>query len=262
MSKKQNSVVEFVTNETTKVVNGKVSANVDLVENSALSFDNEECESPKKQAVFASVRKLFGFSDFDRETAASELQIEWVSGKITFKELTSKLAQLSKEVNKENEKIENISFDDICNTLSNSSLISDFSLFVGGSDLLSLRSRLLTKDNKVILYHGKQSEDSEKFETIKITKKGLHKPYSDVTFVSYVDYSTSNVIRAFRCYGYYLASEKRVNRQVNNESKKASLLGEMAKGMHDDLGFMPKDFVTIIASSLGMTVSDFLAKCK
>ena len=244
MSKKQNEVVNLLDNETTKVVSGKVSSNVDMVSDSALSIDESECESPKKQAVFAAVRELFGFSSFDRETAASELQADWVSGKITFKELTAKLSKLSKDVNKENEKLESISFEKVCETISNSDLISDFSLFVGTKDLLSLRSRLITKDNKVILYHGKQSEESEKYETIKVTKKGLHKPYSDVTFVSYEDYSTSNLIRAFRCFGYYLASERRVNRLIANEHRKFAAWKALTKELHDVFGYMPADFET------------------
>ena len=242
MKKKESVVSSLVASETTKKVSGKTSANVDLVENSALSLDNEESESPKKQAVFASVRSLFGFSDFDRETAANELQADWVSGKITFKELTSKLASLSKEVTKENEKIENIPFETICKTIEESELINDFSLFVGGSDLLAKKSLLLTSDNKVILYHGKQSEESEKYEVSKITKKGLHKPYSDIIYISYVEYTTSNVLRAFRCFGYYLASVKRVNRQIANEKRMFTLWKELTSKLHEEFGYMPNDF--------------------
>ena len=242
MSKKVNEVMDLVANEVTKSVNGKKSSNVDLVENSALSIDNEECETPKKQAVFASVRELFGFAAIDKDELAKQFEDEFKSGKITFSEFIKKVNDSAKVVNKENDAKENISFEDVCNTISNSSLISDFSLFVGTKDLLSLRSRLVTNDNKVILYHGKQSEDSEKFEVVKVTKKGLHKHYKDVTFVSYTDYSTSNLLRAFRCYGYYLASVKRVNRMISNEMKKFELWKQLTNDLHKDFGYMKEDF--------------------
>ena len=242
MSKKKNEVVNLLDNETTKVVSGKVSSNVDLVTDSALSIDESECESPKKQAVFASVRELFGFAAIDKDELAKQFEDEFKSGKISFTDYVKKVNDAAKVVNKENDLKESISFEDVCNTISNSSLISDFSLFVGTKDLLSLRSRLLTNDNKVILYHGKQSEESEKFEVVKVTKKGLHKPYTDVTFVSYTDYSTSNLIRAFRCYGYYLASVKRVNRMISNEMKKFELWKQLTNDLHKDFGYMKDDF--------------------
>ena len=246
MSKKNFSVNSVVATETQKRVSAKVSVNVDSVNETANKFDEEENESPKKAEVFAEVRALFGFSLFDRETAANALQADWVSGKITFKELTAKLSKLSKGVNKENEKLENKSFELVCETIEKSSLISDFSLFVGTSDLKSLKERLTASNNRVILYHGTQSEESEKFETIKVTKKGLHKPYSDICYISYAEMSTSNIIKAFRYYGYYLASLRRVNRQIANENRNVENFKKLAEILHKDFGYMPDDFDSLL----------------
>ena len=233
------NVATVVNEETSKVVRGKVSANVDMVSNTSLSIDEEDNESPKKIETFAKVRSLFGFMDFDRNKRGSELI---ASGETDFAKIAKILTKESKEVALQNEKIENISFEKICETISNSPLLSDFSLFVGGSDLLNLSSKLISSDGKIILYHGKQSEDSEKFETCKVTVNGLHKPFTDICYISYVDYSTSNVIRAFRCYSYYLASIKRCNRLKKEETDTVAQYQAIKKKLHEKFGYMPNDF--------------------
>ena len=260
MSKKNLDVLSVVATETTKSVSGKVSANVDLVENSAFELDAEESDNPKKDEVFGAVKELFGFSRFDRETAALSLQSDWTSGKITFKEFSARLAKLAKENNKANEKLENKTFETVCETIQKSTLINDVAVFVGTSDLLSLKPLLVDAKNRVILYHGKQSEESEKFETVKVTKKGLHKPYSDVCYLSYLESTTSNIIRALRNYSYYIQSINRVNRQIRQETRNSENLANLTNVMHKDFGFMPNDFVSLAAKALNMKVSEFLAK--
>lgn len=260
MTKKVNSVASLVASETTKGVSNKVSVKADLVENTSYSIDEEESESIKKGEVFASVRELFGFATVrTTDEIADELQDLHPDWK--FSKIRKESVKIAKTVKTENEKHEGLTFEQVCTKIQESDLIEDFSLYVGTKDLLSLSSFLLN-NNKVVLFHGKQSEDSEKFETFKVTKKGLHKPYTDLTYISHVELNTSNIIRSFRCFGYYLASEKRVNRMIENENRKSTAFGEVANTLHKDLGFMPKDLISICAKSYGLSVDEFISKCK
>jgi len=239
--KKQVLNVAVSSNDTAKVVQGKVKANVSMVDNTSLSIDEEENESPKKKETFARVRSLFGFSLIDKDTLAESFKEEFISGKISFTEYTKKVNDLVKGINKENETRENLTFEQVCDTIENDSIINDVSLFVKTKDLKSLKT-LLVDGNNVILFHAKQSEDGDRYDTFKVTKKGLHKPYFDICYTSKVEISTSNIIRALSNYSYYLASLKRVNKAMQKEKILFSSLSDTISILHKEFGYMPDDF--------------------
>ena len=243
MTKKNENVLAVVATENTKRVSGKVSANVEQVENTALALDAEELETPKKQRVFTDVRALFGFLSEDTNEIGDTIAEKNPS--LKFSQVRKAVSEELKRRKQENAKIDNIAFSGVCEKIQNSPIFNDFKLFVGGCDDLLNLSSLLLADNgkKVVLFHGSQSDDGEKFETMTISKKGLHKPYKDLVYFSTADYSTQNVIRAFRCYCYYLQSMRRVNKQIANEQRKFNAFIELAKELHDIFGYMPEDFV-------------------
>lgn len=240
-AKVNNSNLSLVENEVSKV-SGRIKTKANVLNDTANVLDEEENETPKKKEVFAEVRALFGFSVFDPEELATNLAKDLASGKITYKEFSEKLSNSKKSVNKENEKLENIPFEDVCKTIQDSDLINDVSMFLGGcKDLVSLKDKLIS-DNSIILYHGKQSEESEKFETVSVSVKGMHKSYKDVCYLSYLDYTVTNLIRAFRNYSYYLASLKRCKRMKEEETNSVIQYKELKKKLHEKFGYMPEDF--------------------
>ena len=239
-----NSTSTLVVNETTKRVSNRVNSKADVSKDTANVLD--ETESIKKSETFAKVRELFGFTNFDPESIALSLASDLANGKISYKEFSAKMTESRKATNQENEKIENISFEDICETLQKSNLIQDLSLFVGTSNLSTLKEKLITDDKKVILFHGKQSDESEKFDAYKVTLKGMHKPYSDLCYTSLADYSTSNIIRAFRNYEYFIKSLNRCKKQREKETFKVADLKEVVTSLKKDFGFSRDEVINLV----------------
>lgn len=231
-------VVDVVDNTKTKAKVNKP----DVLEDTANSL--EETENPKKKEIFDKVRDLFGFSKFDKESFAKSLATDLANGKISFADFQKKMSEGNKAVNNSNEELENISFDDVCTTISESDLLADVSRYIGTTDLVSLKKNLVSGD-KVVLYHGSQSENGEKFEVCKVSVKGLHKPYTDICYTSLADATTSNIIKSFRHYGYYLDSLKRCKRQRKTENDLVSKIKELKEKLHTDFGYMPEDFANI-----------------
>lgn len=239
-----NSTSALVIDESVKRVSNRVNSKADVSKDTANVL--EETESIKKSETFAKVRKLFGFSEFDAETTALNLAQDLASGKISYKDFVSKMSATRKATEKENEQIENRTFEEICETLQNSDLIQDLSLFVGTSNLLSLKEKIFTPDNKLVMFHGKQSENDEKFDTYKVTLKGMHKPYTDLCFTSLADYSTSNVIRAFRNYCYFLKSLNRCKKQREKETISVNALRELVTSLKKDFGFSREEIIKLV----------------
>ena len=227
--------------EIEKPSKGKTSK-PDVLKNSANSLDEDENESPKKKAVFDEIKKLFGFLIFDEDEFCAELIAKGNKMSVLRKLATAE----RKRINSYNEKIEGLGFDEICKKIEGSSLINDFSLFVGTSDLSTLKDNIINGNN-VILFHGKQSEEGEKYESIKVTVKGLHKPYTDICYTSKVEISTSNILRAFRNYGYYLASVKRCKRMRREENTSVELLVNTCKSLRQKFGYMPEDLAKVLS---------------
>lgn len=241
--KKSNEMAAVVA--ASEKVNSKVTANVETVENTAMSLDAEGCETPKKQQVFADVRKLFGFLSEDTNEIGDEL-LESNKG-LKFSEIRKLVSVELKHRKDVNSRNDSIKFETVCETIQDSELINDFRLFVGNvENVATLKEKLINSDGKVILYHGCQSEDGEKFDSMTVTKKGLHRPYKDTVYYSLLDYSTSNLIRGFRNYVYYLNSLKRVNRQIANEHRFVERFKELAANLHKDFGYMPADFSKLL----------------
>ena len=236
------SISTIVNEETKKRVSNKVKSNADGVKDTSLSIDEEEYETPKKKEIFSKVKELFGFCEFDREAFLLEMAKDLANGVITPKEFFEKQKETQKGINSSNAANENISFEDICKKIESSNLLNDFSLFVGTKDLLSLKNLLISSDGSVVLYHGKQSEDGESFNVCKVTVKGLHKPFIDFCYSSKADFCTSNLLRAFRNYCYYLASVKRCRKQREKENSLVSRYLEIKAELHKTYGYMSEDF--------------------
>lgn len=235
-----NSIAALVVNEeSANRVNNRVKSKPNTLEDSANSLDEE---SPKKKQVFDEVKKLFGFEIFDENSFAEKM----LKNGCTYSELKQAIAKERKRVNSNNEKLESLPAAKVCEIITNSSLLNDFSVFVGGSDLVSLADKLVNDKKQVMLYHGKQSENGEKFESLKVSVKGLHKPFEDTCYYSLVDYSVSNLIRGFRNYGYYIASINRCKRLRNEENDRIGSLKGLVRTLHDKFGYSKEDCLSII----------------
>lgn len=243
-----NSIANLIESESEKRVSNKVSAKANVIMDTANVSDLEDSESPSKTRVFSDIRALFGFSAFDAEEIAVSLASDLANGNISYKEFAKRLANARKESNDENEKLENLAFADVCDTLEENSVICEsLAEFVGTRNFRSLES-LLIANNKVVIFHGKQSENGEKFTPYKVMIKGLHKPYIDMCYTSYMDITTSNIIRAFRNYCYYLASLKRVQKQVKEEKLLFAHFQDVVTKLHKEFGYMPNDFSETLAN--------------
>lgn len=254
MKKIKNEVVNVNNSNVTSVINeevatrakGKVKSNVDAIENTSLSIDEEESESPKKKATFDNILSLFGFSFFDRDKFFDEHLQKITSKELSYSEYKKRETKESKRINAENEKLDTLPFEMVCEKIVNSPYFSDFSLFVD-SDLEKVKS-LIYDGKKLTLFHGKVKKDEELNETWTpfVTEiKGLHKPYRDYINISFADYSVRNVVRAFRCYSYYKASLKRCYRMKKEESFAVQKYLEYKKILHEKYGYMPNDFENI-----------------
>ena len=233
----------LVVNESANRVNNRVKSKADILDNTANSLDKE---SLKKKEVFDSVKKLFGFELFDENTFAEE---KLKSG-CTYSELKQAIAKERKRVNSNNENLESLPIAKVCETIVNSSLLSDLSVFLGGeNDLVALAEKLVNDKKQVTLYHGTQSENGEKFESLKVSVKGLHKPFEDTCYYSLVDYSVSNLIRGFRNYGYYVASINRCKRLRNEENDRVGTFKSDIKTIHSKFGYSKEDLINIINST-------------
>ena len=231
----------------------------DTFENSANKLEEEENESPKKRDVFSRVKsEIFGISEFDGNTdEIRELAAKFASGSITFEDYSKALSNARKDTRESNTDKENLSFDDVCTRISsfdNQDLVSDFCSFVA-NDLLSLKS-LLINDDKVIIYHASQSDDGEKFVTDKVIIKGAHKPYSDVIYKSFVEITTSNILKSFASYSVYKNSIKRCKRQRKQETDNVSSLMLTAANLKVKFGYSVDEITNLLSSP------DFDEVCK
>lgn len=238
-------VVENVSNETT--TKSKKSVNPDNLEDTANSLEDEN--NPKKKDVFSKVKRdVFGISDFDGNTDDNrEMALKFAKGEISFEDYTKFISSARKETSGTNKEKENLSFEDVCEKISKSEFAKDFCSFVT-SDLLSLKSLLINGD-KVVIFHGKQSETGDKFIADKVTIKGKHKPYTDTIYKSFAEISTSSILKSFQCYGYYKSSLKRCRKQRNNEYDKTSLFASLVTELHENFGFSKDDMVELIESN-------------
>jgi hypothetical protein len=239
-----NNAAAVVNEESAKKTSSRVKVKPTLTEDTAISLDEEENENPRKKEVFDNVKKLFGFEVFDENTFAENL----LKNGCTYSELKTSITKERKRINKVNENLETLTFDMVCEKISKSSLLSDLSLFVGTSELSELREKLVNDKKQVILYHGAQSDNNEKFESFKVSVKGLHKPFEDTCYYSLVEYSVTNLLRALRNYSYYLASIKRCKRMKNNETDNVGTLKSVATQLHDKFGYSKEDLVNVINS--------------
>lgn len=240
-------VVENVSNATT--TKSKKSVNPDNLDDTANSLEEEN--NPKKNEVFSRVkREIFGISDFNGNTEDNrEMALKFANGEISFEDYTKFISSARKDSANSNTEKENLSFEEVCKKISDydvDDLNSDFCSFVA-LDLLSLKS-LLIEENKVVLYHGKQSETGDKFIADKVTIKGLHKPYSDVIYKSFADITTSNILRAFQCYSYYKASVKRCKRQKKNETDTNICFINAAAKLSVSFGYSTEELSNILKS--------------
>lgn len=211
---------------------GRVSQNVDNSTETANVMDAEEAESVSKLILFGKIRSLIGFPELDEQTLFATSK--------NFEEFKRRLADEKKKLNEETDKLENMTIEQICNIIESSEFSDDFKKFVsfGGLSLVEIANQLLiSPKGKVILYHGKQSEDSEKFEESKVCISGKHKKYEDITFLSYVDYNTTNVIRAFRNFCYYTASYKRCLRKKETETNLVEMYQKAVSSLMKDFGY-------------------------
>lgn len=248
-------VVENVSNETT--TKSKKSVNPDNLEDTANSLEEES--NPRKNEVFSRVkREIFGISEFDGNTDINrEMAQKFANGSISFEDYSKFLSSYRKETNANNTEKENLTFEEVCKKINDydvDDLNSDFCSFVA-LDLLSLKSLLIDGD-KVVLYHGKQSENGDKFLADKVTVKGLHKPYSDVIYKSFADVTTSNILRAFQCYSYYKASVKRCKRQKKNETDTNICFINAAAKLSVQFGYSTEELSNILKSD------SFAVACK
>ncbi len=233
------NTTSVINEESAKRVANRVKNKPNLLEDTANSLDEE---SPKKKQVFDDVKKLFGFEIFDENTFAEDM----LKNGCTYSELKNAIAKERKRVNANNDKLESLPLDMVIEKISNSLLLSDVSLFVGTNELVTLTDKLVNDKKQVILYHGKQSEEGEKFESFKVTVKGLHKPFEDTCYFSLVDYSVSNVIRALRNYSYYLASVKRCKKMRNTENDYVGTLKSTINELHKKFGYSKEDITNIL----------------
>ena len=218
--------------ETVKPSKGRVSQNVDNSTETANVMDAEEAESVSKRILFGKIRSLIGFPELDEQTLFATSK--------NFEEFKRRLADEKKKLNAETEKLENMTIEQICDIIESSEFSDDFYRFVsfGGLSLVEIANKfLISPKGKVILYHGKQSEDSEKFEESKVTVSGKHKKYEDITFISYVDYNTTNIIRAFRNFCYYTASYKRCLRKKETETNLVEMYQKAVNSLMNDFGY-------------------------
>lgn len=232
-----NTICEVISEETTAKVAKRVKTKCNISE----VTEEIESETPKKSRLFDEVKKLFGFTTFDKEAFLLNAASDLASGVITPAKFFELQKQAQNEVSENNKTSENLSFEKVCEMICESGLNKDLIPYLGTSDLLALKPLLIDGAN-VVLYHGAQSEENEKFDVLTVSVKGLHKPYVTNVYTSKVDITTSNIIRGFRNYSYYLAAKKRVNRMRERETFLLSHLHEVAKELHEKFGFVSSDF--------------------
>ena len=124
--------VDVIDNTTTKVKVEKPN----VLKDSANVLENE---SIKKKDTFDKIPTLFGCVSFDPEKVAMNFANELAGGKISFKEFTAKISEQRKQIEREKEELNSLSFEDIANTIETSNLINDISLFIGTKDIKSLK---------------------------------------------------------------------------------------------------------------------------
>lgn len=248
-----NSNTTFVVDEISKV--SKV-VKPDTLENSANKLDEEENDTPKKRDLFSNVKTdVFGFSKFGDDNASiPELAAKLAAGKITLTDFNKAISGERKSINTSNQDKENLSFEVVCEKISKSKYFEDFSKYVS-KDLLSLKPLLIDND-KVIIYHGAQSEDNEKFVADKVTIKGAHKSYSDIIYKSFAEITTSNILKAFSNYSYYKNSLKRCKRQRKQETDNTNYLINIAAVLKVNFGYSIDEITNLLLSP------DFETACK
>lgn len=248
-----NSNTTFVVDEISKV--SKV-VKPDTLENSANKLDEEENDTPKKRDLFSNVKTdVFGFSKFDDENEnIPELAAKLAAGKITLTEFNKAISGERKSINSSNQDKENLSFEVVCEMISSSKYFEDFSKYVA-KDLLSLKPLLIDND-KVIIYHGSQSEEGEKFVSDKVIIKGAHKSYSDIIYKSFAEITTSNILKAFSNYSYYKNSLKRCKRQKKQETDNTNYLINIAAVLKVNFGYSIDEITNLLSSP------DFEIACK
>ena len=236
-----NTTIEnVISEETKKSENGKgTSQNVNLDENE---------ETLQKSLLFAEISKSFGFLSVKLDDIADRLHEE--NKDLKFSQIKKLASEEIAKNKKHNEKINNLSYEAICEHIAENGFISDLQPYLFTDDLLSLKSRIVTSDNKVILYHGKQSEISEKFETLKVSVKGKQLTYEDVTFVSYIDYSVQNVLRALRNYSYFANSNRRCNRLLLKETDKVKETTYLLSVLHYEYKYTYEDLKEVCENAL------------
>ena len=255
MKKKTNSSATVISDNVSTVVieeNSSKKTKVqkpDVLEDSANKLEEEENDTPNKRDLFSNVKTdVFGFSKFDDDNESiPELAAKLAAGEITLTDFNKAISGERKSINSSNQDKENLTFEDVCGKISESKYFEDFAKYVT-KDLLSTKSLLIDND-KVVIYHGAQSEDGEKFVTDKVIIKGAHKPYSDIIYKSFADITTSNIIKAFSNYSYYKNSLKRCKRQRKQEfDKKDSFLTDAAT-LKIKFGYSNQELTDLINSN-------------
>lgn len=269
MKKKTNSSATVISDNVSTIVVDEISNSKkskvqkpDVLENSANKLEEEENDTPKKRDLFSNVKTdVFGFSKFDDDNASiPELAAKLAAGEITLTDFNKAISGERKSINSSNQDKENLTFDDVCRMISESKYFEDFAKYVT-KDLLSTKS-LLIDDDKVVIYHGAQSEDGEKFVTDKVTIKGAHKPYSDMIYKSFADITTSNILKAFSNYSYYKNSLKRCKKQKKQETDNVSYFVNVSAILKVNFGYSIDELTNLLSSPEFETACKELKKKK
>lgn len=269
MRKSTNSSATVISDNVSTIVVDEVSNSKktkvqkpDVLENSANKLEEEENESPKKRDLFSNVKTdVFGFSKFDDDNASiPELAAKLAAGEITLTDFNKAISGERKSINSSNQDKENLTFEEVCGKISDSKYFADFANYVT-KDLLSTKSLLIDND-KVVIYHGSQSEDNEKFVADKVTIKGAHKPYSDIIYKSFADITTSNILKAFSNYSYYKNSLKRCKKQKKQETDNVSYFIKVAAILKVNFGYSIDELTSLLSSPEFETACKELKKKK
>lgn len=217
MNKKDFNVIlvddsnQITTEETKRVENGKIAANVEL---------STEFEDEKKKEVFSKVRLFFSPCVFDKNQFAAAL----IAKGLEFTEIALKVAKAQKEFNQKHkeeiEAAENLNVENFLSKLQNNSTLYKSVLNVLG--LKEVTTNVLVNDSgKCVIYSGQNDNDN--------TRTQLHEDL----FVRYENQNTTNLINALSGYTYLLAHNqrefRRINRNIQKKNELYKLLFELLK---------------------------------
>ena len=229
-------VVEVENNTTTKSVKSKPTS-----ENSTNMVDEADA-NPTKKRIFDEVKKLFEFEIFDENGFADNL----MSAGCKYSELKEKINAERKRINSINKEKENLSIEQVFEIIENSGIAKDIQDLFLTPDLSVIKNRILSDNNTLNLYHGSQSTDGEKFESIEVKIEGAHKVYKDICYVSKIEMCTSNAIRAISNFEYYLKSMNRCKRERKKEIFRNGDIQDAIRDLHKTFGYSENDIQSLV----------------